>query len=73
MCGSLKLSLERVKGTHIRCIACNSCELTIFLLVEHVDGEEDADTGSARAWKVLKDPEAESDLVIGSQIGIKVC
>lgn len=40
-------------------------------LVEDVDGEEDTDIGPASGWEVLKDP--EGDLVVGSQIGVKVC
>lgn len=71
VCGSLKLSLERVQGIvtsnglHAIIVQC------VFLLVEDVDGDDDADTAPASGWEVLKDP--EGDVVIGSQIGVKVC
>jgi len=39
--------------------------------VEDVDGEEDTDIGSTSGWEILRDP--EGDLVVGSQIGVKVC
>ena len=68
MCGSLKLSLERVLGNHLM---ARSIVYNILLLVEDVDGEEDTDTGPTAGWEVLKDPEGE--LAVGSQIGVKVC
>ena len=70
MCGNLKLSLQRVQGGHIMewiliCLAI------IMLSVEDTDGDEDTDIGPAAGWEVLRDP--KRDLVIGSQIGVKVC
>ena len=40
------------------------------LLVEDVDGDDDADGRAASGWQVLKDPDGE--LVVGSQIEVKV-
>ena len=39
--------------------------------VEDTDGEEETDVGPAAGWEVQRDP--EGDLVVGSQIGVKVC
>ena len=43
----------------------------MLLLVEDVDGDDDADNGPASGWEVLKDSKGE--LVVGSQIEVKVC
>ena len=39
--------------------------------LQDFDGEEDIDTGPASGWEILKDP--KGGLVVGSQIGVKVC
>ena len=43
----------------------------MLLLAEDVDGDDDPDNGLSTGWEVAKDPEQK--LVVGSQIGVKVC
>ena len=44
---------------------------SVLLLAEDVDGDDDPDYGLATGWKVANNPEQE--LVVGSQIEVKVC
>ena len=67
MCGSLKLSLERVQGI---CASDGLCVMLqcVLLLVEDVDRDDVTDNGLTTG---CKDPEQE--LIIGSQTKVKVC
>ena len=45
--------------------------MCVLLLAEDVDGDDDPDNGLTTGWEVAKDPDQE--LVVGSQIEVKVC
>ena len=65
--GSLKLSLERVQGTHVYTMIL---KYDLSLSVDDVDGDDETDYGSTSGWEMPKNP--EGDLAIGSQIAVKV-